>query len=93
MTFIRPAHSWIRDIYTGPYILALKVRRMCSEEVWEGYRTMNGLGTEDFTEVILMNKRLAELRKAVASKSRPDFFKREAQRGEVRKIKSKSGKA
>lgn len=85
---IKDGLDWIRDI--GLILIeCIKIRRQCTEEQWAGYKTMSGLGTEDLTEVIQMNKALAKLRTALVSKKRPDFFKREAQRGEAKKLKKK----
>jgi len=85
MAFVREGYKWIKAIFDGPFQKAQNVRKQVSEEQWESYATMVGLDCEEFTEVIELNKALVQLRKAVSSKSRPDFFKREAQRVEVRK--------
>ena len=87
--FIKPGLDWIRDIgYI--WLECLKIRRQCTEDQWTSYKALSGLDTDELTEVVQMNRILAKLRKAISSKNRPDFFKREAQRGENKKTKKKS---
>ncbi len=87
MVFIRDGYKWIKAIYENIHIECLQIRASVSEEQWASYQTMSAMGTDEFTEVVLMNKALAKLRKAIVGKDRSDFFKREAQRVEARKKK------
>jgi len=82
-----------KSIFDIEFLAAQKIRRSCTEEQWASYQALSGLDTDELTEVVQMNKALAKLRKAISSKNRPDFFKREAQRVEARKIKKKSKKS
>ena len=84
--FVKPGLDWIRDIGLI-FIECQKIRRQCTEEQWALYKALSGLDTDGLTEVVQMNTALAKLRKAISSKIRPDFFKREAQRVESKKIK------
>ncbi|MCK5020576.1 MAG: hypothetical protein KAS32_26390, partial [Candidatus Peribacteraceae bacterium] len=79
----------IKSIYDHEYTECERIRRMCSEEQWDRLAKFSGLDSDELPEVILMNKALAKLRKTISAKDRPLFFKREAQRVEAKKIKSR----
>lgn len=89
MAFIRSGYKWIKVIFDGEFLAAQNIRKQVSEEQWFSYKKMAGMGTEELTEVIEMNKALVRLRMAVSSKTRPDFFKRSAQRAEAKRAKKK----
>lgn len=84
--FIKQGLDWIRQIGTI-LIDCNKIRRMCTEDQWASYKALSGLDTNGLPEVVQMNTALTKLRKAISDKNRPDFFKREAQRVEAKKIK------
>lgn len=87
MVFIRGGYKWIKSIHDNIHFECLKIRSNVTEEHWEAYQRMAALGTDGLNEVVLMNRALAKLRKAIVGKDRPGFFKREAQRSEARKQK------
>ena len=89
MVFIRPGYKWIKAIFDSEFLAAQTIRKQVSEEQWASYKRMAGMGTEELTEVIEMNKALVQLRQAVSSKTRPDFFKRSKQRVEDKRSKKK----
>lgn len=88
MVFIRPGHKWLKSILENEHTVAQRIRSQIPESQWEGYQKLSGLDTEDLTEVVAMNSALAKLRKAISSKDRPDFFKRSAQREQVKRRKA-----
>ncbi len=87
MVFIRPGYKWIKAIFDSEFLDCQNIRKQVSEEQWDAYAAMVGLDCDEFTEVIELNKALVQLRTAVSSKTRPDFFKRSVQRVESRKKK------
>lgn len=89
MAFIRPGYKWIKAIFDIEFQAAQNIRKQVSEEQWDSYKKMAGMGTEELTEVIEMNKALVRLRMAVSCKTRPDFFKRSKQRVEFKRAKKK----
>lgn len=89
MAFIRPGYKWIKVIFDSEFLAAQNIRRQVSEEQWASYKKMAGMGTDELTEVVEFNKALVRLRMAVSSKTRPDFFKRSAQRVQVKAGKKK----
>ena len=74
VTMIREACHWIENLFQCEFHGYKKVRKLCTEEIWERY-----LSWEDFAdhrEVVLLRKAIFLLRKAVVSRQRPDFFKK-----------------
>lgn len=89
MVMVRAGYKWIKAIFDGEFLAAQNIRKQVCESQWASYAAMAGMGTEELTEVIEMNKALVQLRTAVSSKTRPDFFKRSAQRVEFKRAKKK----
>lgn len=71
---IREAFLWIRDIYMKEFMEYKSIRRLCSEEIWEGYE-LNG-DCDDLREVIALRKAVVDLKKACLQQLKPELFKK-----------------
>lgn len=72
--FIRPAYKWLANIYHNEYAKARRVRGLLSDELWARYKSWGGF--DEHREVVLLRKACNDLRTALVSQKRPDFYKR-----------------
>lgn len=72
-TMIREAYHWLHDIYNGVFADVKKVRLSLTEEVWERYENW---GVDDMRETVVLNAVQLILKKQMAVRRRPDFFKK-----------------
>jgi len=88
--FIRPGFKWISEVYSIEYKKVKRVKGLLSEELWKRYKEWDFF--EDHREMILLRQSLNELRTAIVSRKRPDFYKKkkyEKQKNRVSKAKSR----
>lgn len=72
--FIREGYNWLVEQYAGPYSQVKEVKNLLSEEIWDRYQKWGGF--EEHRECVMLREALVELRKALVSRERPDFFKK-----------------
>lgn len=72
--FINEAYMWLNVVYDLDYREWARARRNLPEDLWKRYEAWGGF--EDFREVKILNRARAELKQAITTRKRPDFFKK-----------------
>jgi hypothetical protein len=85
--FIRLGYKWLYKTINPLYQHALEIWKLLPRDLWIRYKAWGEF--EEHRESRLLNERLLKLRKAVRSKSRPDFFKRGKINAAIKKLHKK----
>lgn len=90
MNVVRKANKWIKHIQDTEFKAVQKVKALIPEEQWEGYKLFGGF--DDHREVKMLREAQMVLRKAVTTRSRPDFFKKGYINGLIKKASKDKSK-
>jgi len=71
---LHDAYMWLKDRALASLNDYAKIRRLCSEDVWEFYESMGDC--EDLAEVQLLKRARINLKKVITNKFRPVLFKK-----------------
>lgn len=72
--FISEAYVWLTMVHDVEYREWARARRNLPDELWQRYEAWGGF--DDFREVKILRKARANLRQAITTRKRPDFFKK-----------------
>lgn len=85
--YIREGYKWIIKIRETVARDAIDIWKLLPRSMWERYELWGEFS--EHRESIMLGERLTKLKKAVKSKSRPDFFKRGIINGKIKKLNKK----
>jgi len=83
------AHKWLERIHESEYKDVMAVRKLLPETLWTRYKAW-GEDFDEHREVKMLKERLVIFRKAIVSRSRPDFFKKGKYNAEIKRRSKKS---
>lgn len=72
--FIRPAYYWLNEVYGNEYYKVREVKKLLPDHIWKRYKEWGGF--DEHRECVMLRESLSVLRRAVVTRSRPDFFKK-----------------
>jgi len=87
MEFVKAGYAWILQVHTAQYAEVRRIWKMQTPEMWKRYKSWGVF--DEHREVVLLRKAINDLRAAIVSRSRADFYKKSKRA--LKKNKTKAG--
>ena len=88
INFIREGLKWLQNIHKSVYEKLMTVRALLTPEMWKRYEVWDCF--ENHRESIMLKEALAEFRKEIVSRNKPNFWKRSKVNEQIKKLEKKS---